>query len=59
MTIAQAIRFANAARPISYRDRQEAAAVLREAAEGAHRCHYYVLAAARQAHLDKLMESKP
>ncbi|KKM74804.1 hypothetical protein LCGC14_1396670 [marine sediment metagenome] len=59
MTLSQAIRLANASRPISYRDRQEASKVLREAAEGAHRCHYYVLAKARQAHLAKLQESAP
>ena len=59
MTIAQAIRLANAARPISYRERQVAATVLKQVTEDARRRGYHVLAAARQAHLDKLMESKP
>ena len=59
MTITQAIRAANDPRPISYRERQEATQVLRDAINGAREFGYHVLANARQAHLAKLMESKP
>ena len=59
MTIPQAIGLANAARPISYRERQEAVAVLKAAIENARHGRYHVLAAARQAHLDKFEESAP
>ena len=59
MTIAQAIRAANAARPISYRERSEALQVLRDATAASWAAGFIVLAKARQAHLTKLMESKP
>ncbi|KKK64100.1 hypothetical protein LCGC14_2987620 [marine sediment metagenome] len=59
MTIAQAIKAANAARPISWNERIEARVTLTEAAEDALRRGFNVLAAARLAHLDKLQESAP
>lgn len=59
MTITQAIRAAGDARPISHRERQEAARVLRDAVAASWAAGFTVLARARQAHLDRLMESAP
>ena len=59
MTVAQAIRAANDRRPISYRERFEASRVLRDAAASAWAAGFTVLAKSRQAHLDRLKESKP
>ncbi|KKL89019.1 hypothetical protein LCGC14_1918930 [marine sediment metagenome] len=59
MTIAQAIKAANDQRPISYRERSEALRVLKDATAASWAAGFIVLAKARQAHLNKLMESKP
>ena len=59
MTVAQAIKVANNQRPVSYRERSEALRVLQDAVTIARLAGFNVLAQARQAHLDKLKESKP
>lgn len=59
MTLAQAIQLAGDPRPISYRERSEALQVLKDAMTWARLSGFNVLANARQAHLDKLMESAP
>ncbi|MCH8962281.1 MAG: hypothetical protein IH820_13435 [Bacteroidetes bacterium] len=59
MTVAQAIRVACCERPVSYRERSEAMRVLRDAAAASWVAGFTVLARSRQAHLARLMESKP
>ena len=59
MTIPQAIRAANDPRPISYRERQYAMQVLRNAIKADKAAGFTMLAKSRQAHLDRLMESRP
>ena len=59
MTVAQAIKAANDQRPISYRERSEALRVLKDATAASWAAGFTVLAKARQAHLNKLMESAP
>ena len=59
MTVAQAIRAANDPRPVSYRERSEALRVLRKAIAADRAGGFTMLAQAGQAHLDKLMGSKP
>ena len=59
VTVAQAIRVAGAGRPVSHRERAEAIKALREAI-ACNRAHSWgVLAKCQEAHLAKLMESRP